>query len=254
MRWAVEISELSSNRRLLEDVLGVLSIRVLEENGQFLLESDHFEKLTTPSEVHAYASRIRAIAEEVKKHNPEVDCVFSVGTVVERSPDGIRRHHFLVVSSTVHIHCSGHAAVIRVEPTQHTSEQRAQREFEVQERKHAKLRERAVARIISAVRHEHALTVQQLLQEEVTPQVLGHIVDIIQDDMGGGLSTLMSETQKSRFYRSINHPKVFGRDARHIVSNQEPPPNPMQLGEARAFVQTVAEKWLAMKASDPSVT
>ena len=152
MRWGVEISDLSENRRLLTDVLDALSITVREENERLILESEHFEKLPTPSEVHAYASRIRSIAEEVKKHNPELDCCFSVGTVIERSDAGVRRHHFVVVSSTVHIHCAGHAAVIRAEPAQVTPEERAQREYEESERKYDELRKRAVARVISAVR------------------------------------------------------------------------------------------------------
>jgi hypothetical protein len=211
MRWAVEISDNSTNRRLLSDLLGALSLNLCEESGRLIVQSSHFERLGTPSEVHGYASRICKIIEEVGRHNPEFDCSFSVGTVVERTDTGIRRHHFLVVSSAVHIHCSGHPTLIRGEPEQLTPEELADREHQENERKYAELRKRAVSRVVSAVRHNQALIVQQLLGEEQTPQVLGHIIDIIQDDLGLGLSKLLSANQQSRFYRSINHPKFSGR-------------------------------------------
>lgn len=131
---------------------------------------------------------------------------------------------------------------------QPTDEERARQEQELQERRYADLRQKALSRVVSAVRDDRALTIQQLLQEELTPQILGHIVDIIQDDMNGDLSGLMSRNQQSRFYRSINHPEVFGQKARHIVSSHEPPPHPMNLAEASTFVRDVAEKWLLQKA------
>jgi hypothetical protein len=249
MKWGVEINTLSSNRRLLEDVLAALSVSIVEDSGELLLESEYFDVLSTSAEVHACASRIRSITDEVKRHSSDIDCAFSIGAVVERTPGGVSRHHFLTVSSAVHIHCAGHVTVIRGEPAkQPTDEERARQEQELQERRYADLRQKALSRVVSAVRDDRALTIQQLLQEELTPQILGHIVDIIQDDMNGDLSGLMSRNQQSRFYRSINHPEVFGQKARHIVSSHEPPPHPMNLAEASAFVRDVAEKWLLQKA------
>jgi hypothetical protein len=77
---------------------------------------------------------------------------------------------------------------------------------------------------------------------------MGHIADLIQDDTGSEMKNLVSDKQLTRFYRSINHPDVFGELARHIVSDDEPPPNPMSLEEARSFVRVLANRWMERKA------
>jgi hypothetical protein len=65
---------------------------------------------------------------------------------------------------------------------------------------------------------------------------------------GGAMKDLVSRNQLERFSRSINHPEVFGKDARHIVSKVEPPPKPMNIHEARKFVHGLVEFYLEKKA------
>jgi hypothetical protein len=36
--------------------------------------------------------------------------------------------------------------------------------------------------------------------------------------------------------------------ARHIIPDKQPPPNPMNIYEARAFIRKVSRKWLEEKA------
>jgi hypothetical protein len=103
-------------------------------------------------------------------------------------------------------------------------------------------------RIKSAVLDERALTVVRLLKEDLTPQRMGHIIDLIQEDIGGSLPNLAGKANLTRFYRSINHPDVYGQEARHIVSRQEPPPDPMLLAEAQMFVRNVSNLWFQKKA------
>jgi hypothetical protein len=92
------------------------------------------------------------------------------------------------------------------------------------------------------------MQVQRLLQDDLNPQTMGHIADLIQDDIGGAMRDLVSGNQLTRFYRSINHPDVFGEQARHIVSKEEPPPKPMNIHEARKFVHGLVELYLEKKA------
>jgi hypothetical protein len=81
-----------------------------------------------------------------------------------------------------------------------------------------------------------------------------HISELIEADIGGAMKDLISKNQLTRFERSINHPDVFGKHARHIVSNAEPPPNPMSLDEARDFIRDLATGYLEKKAGLPPLT
>jgi hypothetical protein len=250
MRWRVELIDVTGNKRLFCDVLRELSISVVEENGESFLVGEPFETCDTAADVHAHASRIQAIVQEVCDYVPEIEVAFSVGSVVERTADGgPRRHHFLVVSDALHLHDIGHVASLTAAPSAHLSEEERQRlVVQRQEQEYQHLRATAVSRIIPAVADDRALTVQRLLHGELTPQPLGHIADLIQDDFGALVTQLAPTNQWKRFYRSINHPTVFGEKARHIVSKVEPPPDPMTLDEARSFIRIVASRWLKSKA------
>lgn len=249
MKWRVELLGVTGNQRLVRDVLGELSIFIIEEEGGSFLVSEQFETFNTPAEVHAYASRIQSIVKKVREYDTEIEVDFSMGSVVKENADGMRRkHHFLVVSDTIHMHSVTHVACLKVEPAAHISEEERKRlEAERREQEYQQLRAKAVSRIVAAVNDDRALTVQRLLHADLKPQQLGHIADLIKDDLGD-LTKLASKSQWSRFYRSINHPDVFGKEARHIVSSQDPPPKPMGLDEARAFIRGLADKWLSLKA------
>jgi hypothetical protein len=129
--------------------------------------------------------------------------------------------------------------------------ERARLEQLAAEREFQRLRRKAISRVGSALRDERAIKVQKLLQGEPNPLALGHAVDLIEDDLGGAISKLASANQLTRFYRSINHQDVFGEEARHITSPDEPPPDPMTIGEARTFANEIAKRWMDEKAGLP---
>ena len=249
MRWRVEISDVAGNDRLLREVLGELSIDSLDEQDARFLFGAPFEILDTAGDVHALVSRLQSIVEEVGKQDSEIGLSFKVGNVFEKSKDGAWRKHAFLVAEPGRYEITGHAATLKVEPSVDLSEDERKRlEEEHQEREYQQLRRKAILRVVPAFRDDRALQVQRLLQGDLTPQTMGHIADLIQDDIGGAMRDLISGNQLTRFYRSINHPDVFGEHARHIVSNVEPPPNPMSLGEARQFIRDLATRWLERKA------
>ena len=191
--------------------------------------------------------------QEACDHDPQIEVAFSVGSVVERTTDGgPRRHYFLVVPDGLQLQVADHVACVTVAPAAHLSEEERQRlEAQRQETEYQRLRATAVSRIVPAVADDRALTVQRLLHGELTPLPLGHVADLIRDDLGALVTQLASKNQWMRFYRSINHPTLFGEKARHIVSKAEPPPDPMTLDEARSFIRDVASRWLKSKAGLP---
>lgn len=61
------------------------------------------------------------------------------------------------------------------------------------------------------------------------------------------MSSLASHGDLKRFRRSVNHQEVYGGDARHIASRNDPPPNPMYLPEAQVFIRKFADEWFKQK-------
>ena len=172
VRREVEISDLAGNRRLLTDVLKELNLTLQEHDGRLLLDGPSLEAMNTPSEVHAYVLKVSEIAKELGAHPPSIGLEFSVGAVVQHTASGASRHHFLQVSDTIHLHVSGHAAVLRYEPAVALSEEELKRQEELlRERQYQELRLSAVSRVVSAVREERALTAQRLLNLAPTPQI-----------------------------------------------------------------------------------
>lgn len=249
MKWRVEISDVQGNLRLLGDVLGGLSMTLLEEDQGPFLVSEQFEALHTPGEVHELASGVQSIIEEETKGEAAMQLSFTIGSVIEETRDGSRRKHRFLSAEPGHYGLTGHAATMKVEPSAKASDDERRRlEEEHSEREYQRLRREALTRIVSAFRDDRALQVQRLLQVELTPQTMGHIADLIQSDIGSRMGDLVPDKQLTRFYRSINHPDVFGQQSRHIVSNVQPPPDPMNLEEARNFVRSLANRWMARKA------
>lgn len=245
-RWAIEIGDLPGNRRLLMDVLAGLGISSRETDGGLLLESPRFEALSTPEDVRTEVVRLAARMRDVKSCNPDIDCTFSLKVVIDRSGDKPRKHYYLTIHESLLLQSS---MEVSLAPDQEpTAEERARQEAERRERDYIALRGKALSRVLSAVHDQKALDVQKLLHEELSPVVLGNIVEIIQADLGPDMRELMSRKQQVRLERSLNHPEVFGLTARHAVSNAQPPPDPMFLEEARAVVRAIAEQWLARKA------
>lgn len=81
-----------------------------------------------------------------------------------------------------------------------------------------------------------------------SPAIWGNIFELIQKDMNGKLSTLITEQQKTRFERFINHSYVFGIRSRHSVSEHEPPRNPMSEGKAKYFIDELVRRWITLVA------
>jgi hypothetical protein len=245
MRWRVEITKQNGDDRLLRDVLEARSIRLHEEAGKRFLVGDPFEALPTAGEVHALASRVQSIATEIEDAHSDIPIGFQIGHVLEELDHGERQMHvFLSPRGTAMCFGMG-APSLTVERGLSLSEADRRRiEEEEREEAYQKNRRKATSLLVSALDNERALQVQRLLRKQLTSQTMWHIAELIQADMGSAMKDLVSRNEKARFDRSINHPDVFGEQARHIISQQEPPPKPMSMDEAQAFIRDLAARWL----------
>ena len=249
MRWLVEISDIHGDERLLGDILACLKIKLHREDDKTYLLSDSFESLSSSSEVWKLAERVRDVISEVSSTIPAASISFSLGNLHEQKEDGSwNKNMFVFVSEPAELIVTADAVIVKVTPsTEISKEEKTRLEAEQRERDYQENLALLSSRISSAFLDERALKVHRFLQQELTPLRMGHIIDLIQDDLGQNLASFASKRNLSRFYRSINHPDVFGDESRHITSNDEPPPNPMSLSEAQTFVSNVADSWFRWK-------
>lgn len=229
-RWRVEVSEITGDRDTL--------VAVLAEHGFALddgiLLSDKFEAMDTASEVHAAATVLSQQINRISAVRSDVDMTFRVGSVREETEGGENKIAFGVA----HISIGSPTAAATVEVIDGLSEE---------ERAELALLRRidAASRVLDAViADEDVLAILKLLDGAPTGNELGHVADIIKDNLGGDASALVSTNRLERFYRSINHPAVLGLNACHVQSREEPPPNPMTLKEANRFAKGLAESYI----------
>ena len=170
-------------------------------------------------------SRIQSIVSEIGEGDPDITMNFQVGYVWEALENGEQRKHNFAAARSAALAMSRGSPICVVERCSSLSEAERERiEEEEKERAYQETRREAISRVVPAFHDDRALQVQRLLKTDLTPLTMGHIVDLIQAD--GSMKNLISGNQQTRFYRSINHPNVFGEQARHIVSEEECPRNP----------------------------
>lgn len=83
---------------------------------------------------------------------------------------------------------------------------------------------------------------------------LYRVFEVVSADVGGrdGLRDWVSERSIERFTRTANHPLAAGDGARHGHSNLEPPPRPMSLSEAHAWLIGLVCSWVELRLVEQS--
>lgn len=237
MRWSVQI-----NDQIGEDIL----TDVLAEAG-FTLDGDMlsgelFDACSEWGDVSDIAHDLAHRVREIARLHPDIEIGFFSGPVYEFDEDGkeIHRHNKVYAKGAAVLALSATVAGVGTVTSSLTAEERAEMERKARVQRAGEL-------VKAAVRSDLVLTVMRLLDGEPGSLELGHVHDLLLDDMDGDLSSLASKKQLTRFNRSINHPDVLGLKARHAVTNQEAPPDPMSLEEATDFVRGIAQKWITEK-------
>ena len=236
-RWKVEVT----------DAIGDVLIETLAAAG-FELDGDMlfgepFEALDDWGAVSDSARELGQKVREIARLNPNLEMSFESGPVYEYDGDGnqIGKHHKVYAQGAVSLGLAGQATAVA--NTSLTPEEQAEIARQARAEKAAQLM-RAV------MQSELVLTVLRLFEGEPWGTELGHVHKLIQNDMDGDLSRFGTGNQFERFNRSINHPDVLGLKARHAVTNEEPPPDPMNLIQATQFMRDVAQKWIEEKANN----
>jgi hypothetical protein len=260
MRWLVEITDIT-DKRFLSDLLAKGKDRLFLEENRFYLISDGFESLSTCSKVWEKANEIRSIIVEISL-GLGADISFRLSTVYEQKEDGSRHGTVVATGQPGLLTISAEGGTWTLNPPI-SAEEKLRLEAERLEREYQEKLALVSSRLLLVLQNERALEVHRLLQQEQTPVCMGHIIDLIKNDLGGKeelknfVSCLFSIKGKNlvdRFYYSINSPKAFGYASRHILEQSKNEklrknrqPNLMYSDEAKLFVSNIADLWFKRK-------
>ncbi len=256
MRWAIELQKVDGDRefaRALIEEVGFHFIDVHDSfpkpHGDAYITAGSLDALSSNNDVLNEAKRLQAaIADSPDSLFEGARPAIELGAMLEHHEGAWRRYITCELVATLSA-ASSLTGTLTVSVENMSPEALAAREASIREMQ----RREEQARLQRAARYAKAHMQEPLVREVLhwlkmpaSGDSLGKIDDIIKDHAGNRLWELASKTQISRFRRSINHPDVLGRDARHAVMATDPPPDPMSLEEASAFARTLVDAWVAM--------
>lgn len=261
MKWSVEIERIDGELEILQAVLeraGYILEGTTNEEGQPVLhlKSEKFESLNQANLIWEDVKNVRDTFKEIPPIKDLPLLSFEAACVRELSDEAKpKRYLFAEGLSNVLVCSSGYATTsifydsISSEAIEWHQNQRKKQELEEQKR-------RAITYYVPSIENSVVKTVLQLFyQEETTGTTLGHIADLIRDDLGSEMDPFLTNAQiKNKFERfghSIQHQDVFGVKARHInMKKSSLPKKPMCIDEARQFIEDLIHRWLERKVAE----
>lgn len=253
MECYVQIDRFVGDRALVLEIIAAAGYAVTtvseDPEGGWRLTHAKYSSAANVGDIHSDATELaETLAHIARLENLELG--MDIGPVIYRLTDGTeKKHHYVAVNDCALVLDTFSATVtVSSQLSQDEQERRAKEAA----RKAAEEKRRAlIARMGAAVKNPTIVHVMELLQiSNPDPTELGHIVDIVKDACSGDLGKFCSARDQRRFYHSINHPSIMGLKARHAVTNNEPPSNPMDLDDAKAFASGIARAWIRQHESD----
>jgi hypothetical protein len=231
-RWHVELTGHQFDLEDLPRWFTAPELRVVEEDGHFLLETEKFDGLHKSSEVHAVARELLPRINGVAKLKDGSFRDVVVGAIVrELDEEGTERQHAVVLAGTIEARSKLSAVLVRVGQDE------------------------------PPVPAPGSLDTDQWLRaaeaDQDAREALGiwggrphdwvnfyKVYEIVRSRADIKSSGWASDNELSRFTRTANHPDSAGEDARHGRMSADPPPKPMSLPEADALVGRIVIAWL----------
>ncbi len=233
-RWRVRLNDMTGNV-----LVETLAAAGFELDGDML---SGFDALDDWGDVSDAARELGQKVVEIARLNPDLEIGFTTGKVHEYGADGnqIGEHTKVYARTATSLKIEGQATL--VENTSISPEEKGEIERQARASKAAELLRAAMA-------SDDVLEVLRLFEGEPWGTELGHVHDLIRDDVSGDLSRFATKAQLTRFNHSINHQDALGLKARHATLKTDPPRDPMTLSQATAFIRDIAEKWIKEKAA-----
>jgi hypothetical protein len=225
MKWEIQVSGGARDLKELSKSLTNDELRITERDGQFYLESTRFETLTTSEEVRSAASEILPILIGATRLALGGRTPLEIGGIAMIREDGTR-DVFLFASDTIHVMES---ATVKIQGSNGT----------VQVVNPA---DRVPSWVNLGLGNQKVAKALRLLGTEEHDWVsLYRLYEVIEGDVGGmeeiAENGWATKSSIRRFKHTANSPAVSGDESRHGKESTAPPPNPMELGEARSLVE-----------------
>lgn len=239
LKWVVAIAPEPRNAEKVMAILLEMGFRVLsqygprigtqKENELFSITNDEMNQCANSTEIIKYWNEVKNTFDLIKIHSGEWCDLGPIGRYYENIDTGWKP--WITLTGTVMLPIPD---IPYREPT--LEEQRETEEFN-KKLLRASLKNASVRKVLELQKMGHSGT------------ILGSIFELIREDMKRDLYSLISEKQRKRFTLSINHPDVFGLGrSRHGVGDFDPPPNPMDEGQAKYFIDDLVRRWIILVA------
>jgi hypothetical protein len=214
----------------LEDLPGFFTapaLRVIEQDGTFLLEAEQFEVLTESAAVHAAAVTLLPIINGVAKLKSPSFRPVEVGSIRELRGDGTTNQHVVVLAGTIELRSTVSAVVIK--SGEEEPPPPAPGSLDSDQWMRGASANPDVSRALAIWGGWH------------DPANLWKVWELVRDCSGLGIDPDL----KRRFLPSTNDKTIAGEAARHEVPMRFYPaePDTMTLPEAEAFLGDLLRQW-----------
>jgi hypothetical protein len=218
--------------------------RVRQEEGRYFLTAEHLNKLEKPDEVRAAAEDITAYINGLVRLHFNSRTRISVGNMEERIENSGTKNLYVMPESMSLWMREGDIGVVITEDGIE---------------KPAPQQEDPFAAWLSLTETDQKIAQVLKMYGDASPSEPWKdyypIFEIIRADTAvGGENGIVrmgwaTRAQIVRFRHTANHPEVAGEGARHGVSTEDLPKNPMTIAEAGVFIKSLLSQWLEFKQS-----
>jgi len=210
--------------------------RIRREEGSFFLTSDRLNALDDAHKVREVANEMLQSLNGLARLRLNARKPLSVGNLQRVEDDG--KTHCHMVAESAELSLRGSVAIVKIGEGGATAPvQQADTLF---------------LWFSLAQTDETVARVLRMYGKAVQPwRDFYPIYEIIEHDVGGEKALVSkgwtSRNQIERFNRTADNSKASGENARHGVSTNEPPTNPMTTAEAKEFIDSILSQWLTFK-------
>lgn len=247
VKWSVEIEKTSLERRNLSDLLTGIGFTLFSGQKGDELTSPTMDDCNSAQDVWSEAKRLQ----EVFTGPAQIDVEFTLGAIVDYSSSPPSRVFIAEVVSSQIVLQAGVGKIEIAPPSDLTEEQLIQWHKERLEIEYQHKLESQRRRLEPAYLSSSAAKVLELMSvKDPTGEILYKIYELAEGHPTNRAvfqcALGITKDQFNRFKDVVHNPRVSGDWARHGYEEEPKTSNPMTKEEAKAFVEDIAQKWLAL--------
>jgi len=238
MKWVAQLSGDKSDLKELSKSLKDDELRVVEQTGQYFLESEKFNGLATYKEVTSVATEILSLLTGSIKLVLGGRTPIKIASIIRICKNGRRDlfgTSFVTVNTSIRTTSEIRGSNGTIKMSNQADEVLKLVKLGISDKKVAK-----ALRLFGTNKHDWVS--------------LYRLYEVIEEDIGviEKISRKKWATKKSinRFKQTANSPTAIGDASRHGKENTLAPSNPMKLSKAECLIEFILHNWLRSKLED----